>query len=213
MRRRRRRQRIHLEAKIARGLVQIRAGDALHDERPATELHAVGVERFFGGLEVGVLELVAQGDERVVGVVVDRVDRIRAVRRRILSLYAAGRLDLAFDRFHRRVEHLDIGDANRLDAEALRERPAGVVVRGFLRIVRGPILIIEQRVGDARVGLIHADDVAAGGEFFGFHLHRPRRRRLIFSSRLSCPSRLSRLCRAFRSRRSRLSCPSRPSRP
>src|SRR5207247_10615344 len=83
--RRRRRQRIHLEAKIARGLVQIRAGDALHDERPATELHAVGVERFFGGLEVGVLELVAQGDERVVGVVVDRVDRIRAVRRRIRS--------------------------------------------------------------------------------------------------------------------------------
>jgi len=38
------------------------------------------------------------------------------------------------------------------------ERPAGVVVGMFLRIVGRPELAVEQRVGNAGVGLIHAND-------------------------------------------------------
>ena len=34
----------------------------------------------------------------------------------------------------------------------------------LLRIVRAPVLVVHQRVGDAAVRLIHADDVRAGGE-------------------------------------------------
>ena len=77
---------------------------------------------------------------------------------------AAGRLHLALHQLHRRVEHLHVGDADRLHAEALGERPAGVVVRPRLRVVRRPVLVVEQRVGDARVGLVHPDDVAARRE-------------------------------------------------
>jgi hypothetical protein len=39
-----------------------------------------------------------------------------------------------------------------------------------LRIARTPVLIVEQGVGDAAVGLVHAHDVTAGreGARFGF---------------------------------------------
>src|SRR5438045_6977267 len=47
--------------------------------------------------------------------------------------------------------HLGVGRAQRVDGESLGEGPAGVVVGILLRIVRGPVLIVEQRVGDARV--------------------------------------------------------------
>src|SRR5438045_9419719 len=72
--------------------------------------------------------------------------------------------------------HLGVGRAQRVDGESLGEGPAGVVVGILLRIVRGPVLIVEQRVGDARVRLVHADDVTARGKLpnlGGFH--RPRR--------------------------------------
>ena len=46
------------------------------------------------------------------------------------------------------------------------ERPAGIVVGMFLRVVGSPELAIEQCVGHAGVGLIHADDETAGGKVF-----------------------------------------------
>src|SRR5208282_5320093 len=45
------------------------------------------------------------------------------------------------------------------------ERPAGVVVRRFLRIVGTPVLMVEERIGDAGIGLVHADDVGSGRKF------------------------------------------------
>ena len=114
-------------------------------------------------------ELVAERRERVVAVVIDEEHAARAG-------HAAGRLDVAGDALHRDVEHLGVGRAQRVDGESLGEGPAGVVVGILLRIVRGPVLIVEQRVGDARVRLVHADDVTARGKLpnlGGFH--RPRR--------------------------------------
>ena len=48
---------------------------------PRLNVRAAHVERFFGGLDVGVLELVAQRDEAVVAVGVDD-ERAAAARRR-----------------------------------------------------------------------------------------------------------------------------------
>ena len=85
----------------------------------------------------------------------------------------------ALDRLHRRVEHLHVGDAHDLDVAQLAEGPAGVVVRIPLRIVWRPVLVVEQRVGDAAVGLVHAQDVAAGGERPRLGLARLVRRGLL----------------------------------
>ena len=120
-----------LQAERRRRLVEVGLRDALDDERAAVELRAARLERLLGHLDVGVLQLVAQRDQRVVGVVVDREDRPVAGD-------AARRLHVALDELHRRVEHLHVGDAHRLHAEALGERPAGVVVRPRLRVVRRP---------------------------------------------------------------------------
>ncbi len=57
-----------------------------------------------------------------------------------------------------------IGHAHHLHVEQMAERPAGVIVRMLLRIVGRPELMIEQRIGNARVGLIHAYHDAAGGK-------------------------------------------------
>ena len=62
------------------------------------------------------------------------------------------------DRLHLGLEDRGVGDANGLDVEEMRERPAGVVIGMLLRIVRRPVLAVEQRIGDAGVGLVHADD-------------------------------------------------------
>ena len=146
-----------LEAQIRRGLLHVGRAGVPDDERPAVELLAAGVERLLGCLERRVLELVAQGRQRDVGVVIDEEDRA-GVRD------GAFGPDLAADFVNRRVEHLHISHADRRHVVQLGEGPAGVVVRRPLRIVRAPVLIVEQRIGDAAVRLIHADDVGAGGE-------------------------------------------------
>src|SRR5207302_1545675 len=58
----------------------------------------------------------------------------------------------------------DVDDANGLRVEEFGEGPAGVVVRRALRIVGAPVLIVEQRIGNAAVRLIHADDIRTGRE-------------------------------------------------
>ncbi len=65
---------------------------------------------------------------------------------------------------HRRLQDGVVGDAHHLHVEQVAHRPGGVVVRVLLRILRRPVLAIEQGVGDARVGLVHAHHDAAGGE-------------------------------------------------
>src|ERR1700733_9128416 len=63
-----------------------------------------------------------------------------------------------------RLEDGRVEDACSVDTKEGAERPAGVIVRTLLRILRRPELTIEQRVGDARVGLVHADDVTPSRE-------------------------------------------------
>src|ERR1044072_202009 len=63
--------------------------------------------------------------------------------------------------FHRRAQYLRIDDAHYFDVREFAHGPGGVVVDVGLRIVRRPVLVIEQGIGDAAVGLVHADDVTA----------------------------------------------------
>ncbi len=124
----------------------------------AVELVAGGFERLLGSVEGRAGEAVAQGDQRVVGIVIDQEDLARA-------FHAAGRL-------HRAVARRSMAASStftsvtrdHLHVAEFAEGPAGVVVDALLRIVGGPVLIVEQRIGDAAVGLIHAQNVAAGGE-------------------------------------------------
>jgi hypothetical protein len=60
-----------LQAEIRGGLLEITGGRVLDDERAAVELLPRGIEWFFRRFERRVLELVAQRDQRDVGVVVD----------------------------------------------------------------------------------------------------------------------------------------------
>ncbi len=108
------------------------------------------------------------------------------------------------NRLHRRLQHRQVEHAHHLHIERIAHRPAGIVVGFFLRVLRRPVLAIEQRIGDARIRLVHAHDIATGSKrarlefrrlrlllvlgglvvavvfFVGFfrrrHLHRHRRR-------------------------------------
>ena len=147
-------------------------GDVANDERAAIVVPAVGLERAFGGVERRGRKLVPERRESVVAVVIDEEHGAGAS-------HAALGLDVAGDTLHRDVQDLGVRRAQRAHAEALGEGPAGVVVRILLRIVRAPVLVVEQGVGDARVGLIHADDVAAGGELARLRRCDRRRRRAV----------------------------------
>src|ERR1019366_6730680 len=57
-----------------------------------------------------------------------------------------------------------VGDARYLYVAELAEGPAGIVVDAFLRIVGGPVLVVEQGIGYAAIGLVHAQNVTGGGE-------------------------------------------------
>src|SRR6266849_1257561 len=67
------------------------------------------------------------------------------------------------DMLHWNREDFGVCDASDLHAEEFTEGPGGVVVGSGLRILGAPVLVVEQSVGGAGVGLIHANDIAAGG--------------------------------------------------
>ncbi|MCG3160993.1 MAG: hypothetical protein JMDDDDMK_02089 [Acidobacteria bacterium] len=137
--------------------MQIVLIDAANHERAAIEFRPGGFKRFFGGVELRGFETIAQRDERVVGVVIDEINRAAAV-------HASYSLHFAIHFFHRRIERFDINHAHNLHVTQFAKRPGGVVVDVALRIVRRPVLIIEHHVGDAAVGLIHSHDVTARRE-------------------------------------------------
>src|SRR5205085_10236476 len=104
-----------------------------------------------------VFQTIAQRDQRIVGVVIDQVDRT-------FVRDAAGGAHLAGDTLHRGLQDFRIDYANHFYVREFAHGPGGVVVDVGLRIVWRPVLIIEQRIGDTAVGLVHTDDVAAGGK-------------------------------------------------
>src|SRR5437660_1494363 len=146
-----------VEAGFVRRTIKIGTRDTANEERTAIEFFAGGFKRLFGSLHIGVAKFVAQRGKRGFGAVVDGKDGA-------FALHATRGLHFV-DALHRDFEHFRVGDAKYFDVEELAEGPAGVVIRGFLRIVGTPVLVIEERVGDAGIGLIHADHYAAGGEF------------------------------------------------
>ena len=122
-------------------------------------MFAVGIERLFRDLDACIFQFVDEGQERELSGVGH-------------GEYRAGAGDLAgqcrgiVERNHLRLENRGIGDADNFHIEEMSEGPAGVIVRMLLRVAGGPELAVEQRIGDAGVGLIHANDDAAGGEGF-----------------------------------------------
>src|SRR5438876_4070237 len=85
-------------------------------------------------------------------------------------------MNFAVDLFHRGVENFRVCYSHDLHVTEFAKGPAGIVIHALLRIARTPILIIEQRIGDAAVRLVHANDVAAGWEGALLCLGRSRRR-------------------------------------
>ena len=69
-------------------------------------------------------------------------------------------------RLHLRLQNRSIRHAHRRHSKQIRERPPRIVIRMLLRIVRRPILPVQQRVRNPRIRLIHPDHIA------------PRRKRL-----------------------------------
>jgi hypothetical protein len=130
---------VGLQAEIDDRLVEIRLRHALDDERPAVELHPARLERLFRDLDVGVLQLVAQRDQRVVGVVIDREGAAGARD-------AARRLDVSLTSSIGASRTFTSVTRTACTANASGKRPPGVVVGPRLRVVRRPVLIIEQRV-------------------------------------------------------------------
>ena len=168
-------QRVHGDAELLRRPVEIGLRDAANDERPARELLPASLERLLGALEIRLRQAIAQRHDRVVRVMVDREHRTGAHN-------AALGANLAGHALHRRVQNLRIGHTDGLRVEPFRERPARVVVRVLLRVVRAPVLVVEQRVRDARVRLVHSDDVRAGRE-------RSRRGRRASACGIRCGTR------------------------
>src|SRR5689334_7686578 len=126
--RRRRRQRESLHAQVERRLVEIARTHLGDDEAPAREFLTGSVKWLLRDDEVRILESIAQSGESIIGVVIDREDISTAN-------YAARRIDLPGNYFHRNVENARIRHPCCFDGEVLRERPASVVVRRPLRIV------------------------------------------------------------------------------
>src|SRR2546423_57501 len=123
------------------------------------KLFPASFKRLFSGFDGGITQFVAQRGERWLSIVVDGENRA-------FALHAGGRADFG-GALHGDAENFCIGNARDLHAEELSKGPAGVVIWSFLGIVGTPILIIEESVGNARVGLIHAHDVAASGKLAG----------------------------------------------
>ena len=131
----------------------------LMTNEPRLNFVPADVERLLRHLDVGVLQLVAQRDQRVVGVVVDREDAAGARRRRSSALTSPFTSSIGAS------STFDVGHADGLHAEAPRGTSSRCRRTGAPADRSAPrYLIVEQRVGDARVRLIHADDVAAGRE-------------------------------------------------
>ena len=86
------------------------------------------------------------------------------------ALHPAGRGDRPLHRKHCGVEHLGVRHPRHLHVAQLAQGPAGVVVNILLRIVRRPVLVIEQRIGDAAIRLIHAQNVTSRREGARFRL-------------------------------------------
>ena len=156
--RRRRADRDDLQAEIGRGLLHVGRGDVLDDERAAVELLAAGVERLFGRLERRVLELVAQRRQRDVGVVIDEEDGAGIGRRRLWRrtsplTFSTGASSTFTSVTRTACTLYSSGNVQPVSSYGVRCGSFGLQV-----------LIVQQRIGDAAVRLIHADDVGAGGE-------------------------------------------------
>ena len=158
----------HVQPECLGRLVEHITRHITDDKRAAIELLASGVKRLFRCLEVRVPELIAERRECVVGVVVDRKHGAGAI-------HATRCGDRARHRCHRNLEDHGIYDTRCLHGERFRERPPRVVVRVFLRIVRAPVLIVENCVGDSRVRLVHPNDVRACRELALLRCWRARR--------------------------------------
>ena len=127
---------------------------------------AFGVEGLFGDFDVGGFGRIEQSKEAGLAGVGDGIDCACAG-------YISGCCAKVSNRGHLRLEDDRVDDAEGLDVEELGEAPAGVVVGVLLRVVGCPVLLVEESVGGAGVGLVETDDVAPGGEGFFFRLVVP----------------------------------------
>ena len=126
---------------------------------------AGGVEFLLGGLHPDICKLETEGDEAVVGRIVDDDD--------VAGAGDASRCgDVRSHLLHRHVEQGLIAHGRHVQVPHQWERPAGVVVRRGIR--RREVLEGEIHVRDRAIWLVAADDVITR---FDLHLARAERAR------------------------------------
>src|SRR5258706_4603050 len=87
-----------------------------------------------------------------------------------VAAHTARSANLTLYQLYGDVEHLRVHDSRRLNGESRGERPPGAVVGRLLWIIGRPELLVEQSVSRARIGLVHAHDVAARRELLDLGL-------------------------------------------
>ncbi len=161
---------VDVEGELGRHLVQSLLETRLRRQNPCSPRVGprLGGEGSFGDPHREAVQPVAGLEQRLLA-------GVREQENRAAPVDPAGRRNIASDRLERDLEHPRVVDADGLDAVVHRQRPRHVVVRqlagGELEVLR-----LEEIDGVVAVGLVEADDKAAGGEgafVEGERLQRP----------------------------------------
>src|SRR5271169_3339239 len=139
-----------------RGGIESGTVGAANEKGAAGEIAIAGLEGFFRGVDGRAFQAIAERGESGLGMIIDGEEGA-------FALDAAKGTQLG-DALHGHGEDLRVGDASDLYAVEFAEGPGGVVVGSPLWIFGAPVLVVEKRVGDAGIGLVHANDKAPGGK-------------------------------------------------
>src|SRR5439155_8544913 len=152
---------LNLYAKFLDNPIQLIQGRLADDERAAAKLVSPGLKWFFRGVHCHILQTITKRRQTVISVVIDHIDAA-------IAIHSASGAHFAADTFHCRTEHFHVRDANDLYIREFAHGPGGVVIDILLGVVWGPVLIVEQRVSNPAIRLVHAYDVTTGRELSRF---------------------------------------------
>src|SRR5262249_37100502 len=110
----------------------------LDDERPTIKFTPREIEWLLSCFNGHFFQTVTQRSKRVVSIVIDKEHRAGTVD-------SPGRANLTSNAVHWRSQDLRISDSDYLNIPEFAHGPRSIVVNISLRIVRCPVLIIQQR--------------------------------------------------------------------
>ena len=126
-------------------------------QRARAKVLALRIERLLRGLHMRLPQRIDKRQQ-------PRLPRVRNCIDRARAADLPCRLIQINHRRHRRLQNRSIRQPDSLHIEELRERPARIVVRMLLRIVRRPVLLVQQRIRHPRIRLVQTDNITARGK-------------------------------------------------